>query len=417
MAGAQDKGEANGAQPNRFFARVMADQQYEKGRELEEAGFWERALTAYRRACGLDTTNVLYLVARGRVCHAHGMESEAEECYAAALRLRPNDTVALYNQAQLLAARGRLEAARANLDRIVADDGGTLGERAAPVYCKLGDIALRREEYAVAELHFRKALAAAPGHRYGTAALGALPRLAEFERPVQADGRLDPKVAIYAYAGAMALGMPDDDGISLPLLPALGFDSLDEVAAALARVVRLARRLGWEVDAVCALDPESQPLALALAASFEARAVGPGDESAVARDAACLAVSASGEDPAELSRRLVRLRERVAVVRFYSVGLRHPVWDYPTAPTVVSVPVRLEFPWNRGEASAAEHAEAFGEALSSSLSAALETDDGTTEAQVAWYARHDRLNDDAARRPQAGPLPQGDGALPLLLER
>src|SRR5688500_5201245 len=166
--------------PNRFFARVMADQQYEKGRELESAGYWERALASYRRASSLDASNVLYLVARGRVCHAHGIEVEAEECYAAALRVRPNDTVALYNQAQIFAARGQLEAARANLDRIVATDGEVLGERGAPVYSKLGDIALRREEYAIAEVHFRKALGVAPGNRYAAAALTALARFAEF---------------------------------------------------------------------------------------------------------------------------------------------------------------------------------------------------------------------------------------------
>ena len=226
-------------------------------------------------------------------------------------------------------------------------------------------------------------------------ALAALDRLAEFERPVQADGRLDPKVAVYAYAGAMALGMPDDDGVALPLSPALGFDSLEEVAATLARVVWLARRLRWGIDTVCALDAESQPLTLALAAAFGARSVGLGDESAVGRDATCLAVSATGDDPAELARRLEQLRERAREVRFYAVGLRHPVWEYPEAPAVVSVPVRLEFPWNRGEASAAEHAEAFGEALAASLGAALLNDDGTTEGQVRWYGRHARLNDGA----------------------
>ena len=407
-----------GTPPNRFFARVMADQQYEKGRELEGAGYWERALAAYRRASNLDTSNVLYLVARGRVCHAHGIEAEAEECYAAALRVRPNDTVALYNQAQLFAARGQLEAARANLDRIVATDGEVLGERAAPVYSKLGDIALRREEYAIAEVHFRKALGAAPGHRYAAAALTALGRLAEFSRPVEADGRLDPKVAIYAYAGAMALGMPDDDGIALPLLPALGFDSLDEVAATLARVVRLARRLEWRIGAVCALDAESQPLALALAATLEAHSFGPSDDGAVAHGATCLAVSASGDDPAELTRRVGVLRERCAAVWFYSVGLRHPVWEYEAPPAVVSVPVRLEFPWNRDEASAAEHAEAYGEELAARLGAALETDDGTTEGQVEWYGRHAQLHF-APIGPHPGPLPGGEGmdSLPLLLER
>jgi tetratricopeptide (TPR) repeat protein len=397
-----------GTPPNRFFARVMADQQYEKGRELESAGFWERALAAYRRASSLDASNVLYLVARGRVCHAHGLEPEAEECYAVALRLRPNDTVALYNQAQLFAARGQLDAARTNLDRIVSGDGELLGERAAPVYCKLGDIALRREEYAIAELHYRKALAVAPTaptHRYATAALGALARLAEFPAPVQPDGRLDPKVAVYAYAGAIALGMPDDDGIALPLLPALGFDSLEEVAATLARVVRLARHLRWVTDAVCALDAESQPLAIALAAVLDARVFGPTEDGTVPHGAACLAVSATGDDPTELARRIAVLRERCEGVRFYAVGLRHPVWEYIAPPTLVSVPVRLEFPWNRGEASTAEHAEAFGEELALRLRAALETDDGTTEAQLVWYARHARLNHSPA------------SALPLLLER
>jgi hypothetical protein len=103
-------------------------------------------------------------------------------------------------------------------------------------------------------------------------------------------------------------------------------------------------------------------------------------------------VSATGDDPAELARRLEQLRERAAVVRFYSVGLRHAVWEYPAAPTVVSVPVRLEFPWNRGEASAVEHAEAFGEALAGCLENALREEDGTTERQVEWYGRHRRLN-------------------------
>jgi len=402
-----------GAHPNRFFARVMADQQYEKGRNLEEAGSWERALTTYRRASGLDPSNVLYLVARGRVCHAHGLEREAEECYAAALRVRPDDTVALYNQAQLLAARGQLDEARTNLDRIISTDSEILGERAAPVFCKLGDIALRREEYAVAELHFRKALDASPGHRYATGSLAALERLREFKQPVQADGRLDPKVAVYAYAGAMALGMPDDDGIVLPIVPALGFDSLAEVAATLARFVHLARRLGWRVDAIAALDAEGQPLAHALAHAFGARAYGPTDENAVPYGVTCVGVSASGDDPAEIGRKMGSLRERCTTALLYSVGLRHPLWEYQTAPNVVSVPVRLEFPWNRGEASAAEHAEAFGEELAKRLAAALEADDATTGAQLAWYRRHAQLN---FAPETVAPLAADEG-LALLLER
>ena len=383
----------------------MADQQYEKGRELEQQGYWERALAAYRRACGLDTTSVLYLVARGRLCHTHGVEEEAVACYEAALRLRPNDTVALYNQAQLFAARGQLDEARANLTRIVAEDGAAgageaprggaaemLGERAAPIYCKLGDIALRREEYRVAEVHFRRALAVAPESRYATAALGALERLAEFKRPIAADGKLDPKVAVYAYAGAMALGMPGDDGITLPLLPGLGFDSLDEVAATLVRFVRLATALEWRFDAVAALDAESQPLAIALARALGARSYAPAAVQLPPRGTACLAVMATGADPQRVGEQIERLAARAGRVLTYAVGLREPVWDYAPAPHVVSVPVRLEFPWNWGEASAAEHAEAFGEELGTLLTAGLAgRDDGTTAAQLEWYGRHARL--------------------------
>lgn len=380
------------AAPNRFFARVMADQQYEKGRELEQQGLWERALAAYRRACDLDSTSVLYLVARGRVCHAHGLEQEAVACYDAALRLRPNDTVALYNQAQLFASRGALDEARANLSRIVADGADVLAERAGPVYCRLGDIALRREEYRVAEIHFRRALAVDPQSRYAAAALAALPRFAEFERPVGQDGRIDPKVAVYAYGGAIALGMPPDDGIRLPHLPALGFDSLGEVAATLARFVRLAGAAGWTFEAVAALDPESQPLANALGHVLGARAYPSGAVEGLGHGVACLAVSATGRDPHLMREQLAAIEARGARAVTYAVGLRQPVWEYLPAPHVVSVPVRLEYPWNRGEAAAAEHAEAFGEELARDLAEALAgEDDGVTAAQVAWYGRHARL--------------------------
>jgi tetratricopeptide (TPR) repeat protein len=375
------------AQPNGFFAKVLADQQYERGRELEGQGYWEQALLCYRRACGLDRTGTLFLLARGRVCQEHGLEPEAAECYEAVLRLQPNDVVALYNQAQLLAARGDLDAARANLTRILNGDVELLGERAAPVFCRLGDLALRQEQYAAAGAYFRRALDVAPGHAYAAASAGALARLAEFERPVAPDGRIAPKVALYAYAGAVLLGMPGDDGIDIPFSPGLGFDSLEEVAQTLARLVALARRQRWQVDAVAALDPDGQPLAVALAQRLRARVAFTPDTAP--RGAAALAVSASGAEPARLASQIEALRERASRTIFYAAGLRHAVWDYRPAPHVVSMPVRLEFPWNRGEVSAPEHAEAYGAELAALLARA--PDDGTLAAQLAWYERHSRL--------------------------
>jgi tetratricopeptide (TPR) repeat protein len=385
-----DAPEGAPVQPNRFFAKVLADQQYEKGRDLEKQGYWERALVSYRRACALDPSNPLYLLARGRICQGHGVEPEAEECYQAVLRLRPGDAVALYNQAQLLAARGRLDAAQENLTQIISGGVEVLGERAAPIFCRLGDIALRVQDYDAAERHYLRALDADPKARYAAASLGALERFAEFTRPAEADGKILPKRAVYAYAGAMVLGFPGDDGLDIPLLPGLGFDSLQELAATLRRFVALARHFRWPVESVVALEPESQPLAIALARALGGRAWAEAE--LAPRGATTVGVSGTAPDPAAYAARAATLRERSPRSLIYALGLRQPVWEYEPSVNVVSLPVRLEFPWNRGEAAAPEHAEAIGEELAELL---LETPaDGTLAGQLEWYARHNRLGFD-----------------------
>ena len=378
------------ADPARFFTGVLADQHYQKGVQYEQQGDWEHALAAYRRASSLDLNRVLFLLARGRVCQAHGLEPEAEDCYARALRLRPDDPVVLYNQAQLFAARGELEAARANLARIVDGDVDRLGERAAPIFSRLGDIALRRRDFHAAALCFRRALACAPENRYAAAVAAGIDRFKEFDEPFATDGRIAPKVALYGYAAAVVLGMPGDDGIDVPLYPGLGFESLYEVAQALARFVALAQRGGWEFDAVAALDAESHPLAVALAAALGARAVH--DPAAVAWRSRALGVSATGSDTAALDQSVARLRERAPGAVHYALGLREPVWEYVQAPQVVNVPVRLEFPWNRGEAAAPEHAEAYGSELATQLAQVAREEAAVLAAyarrQLEWYGVH-----------------------------
>ncbi|MGH2370143.1 MAG: tetratricopeptide repeat protein, partial [Chloroflexota bacterium] len=381
------------ADPGRFFARVLADQHYQKGLQLEQQGEWHRALLSYRRACSLAPNRVLYLLARGHVCQTHGLEPEAEECYRVALDLRPDDTVVLYNQAQLFAARGQLEEARTNLAKIVAGGTDTLGDRAAPIFSRLGDIALRREDYTAAAIHFRRALECAPDHRYAMAALGGLERFAEFASPFDPVGGIHPKVAVYGYAGAMLLGLAGDDGITIPAYPGLGFDSLAELAQTLARFAGLARHFRWSFDVVTPLDPESQPLAIALATALEARLVAAVE--ATPRGACTLGVTGAGSEPALASARALALREQAGRSLLYAVGLTRPVWEYAPVMQVVSAPNRLEFPWNRSEASAAEHAEAFGAELGELLKAA--PPDPTVEAQVRWYAPpggHARLSFD-----------------------
>ncbi len=373
--------EGSPAEPAHFFARVLADQHYQKGLQRQQQGEWDLALSSYRRACGLDPHNVLYLLARGRICQSHGLEPEAESCYRVALGLRPDDTVALYNQAQLFAARGQLEDARANLSRIVAGGVEDLGERAAPVFCRLGDIALRRDDHTLAAVHFRRALEFTPGHCYATAALDGLERFAEFRRPFDDAGAIAPKVAFYGYAGAMLLGLPGDDGIDVPAYPGLGFDSLAELAQTLARFTALARRLSWRFEAVAPLDAESQPLAIALAGALETRVLALDDGRR--RTGTVLGVTGSAADPGTVSRAVAGLRERSGRALFYAGGVSRPVWEYAPAVQVASAPGRLEFPWNRGEAGAPEHAEAFGAELAEALRATAE--DGTAPGQVTWY--------------------------------
>ena len=385
--------EGSPAEPAHFFARVLADQHYQKGLQRQQAGEWDLALASYRRACALDPHNVLYLLARGRVCQTHGLEPEAEACYRVALGLRPDDTVALYNQAQLFAARGELEAARSNLSRIVSGGVEELGERAAPIFCRLGDIALRRDDHTLAAVHFRRALECTPGHCYAAAALDGLERFGEFRRPFDDAGAIAPKVAFYGYAGAMLLGLPEDDGIDVPAYPALGFDSLAELAQTLARFAAVARLLEWRFAAVAPLDPESQPLAIALAGALETRVLALDDERR--RPGAVLGVTGSAADPVIVNRAAGALRARCGAALLYAVGVSRPVWEYAPAIQVASAPGRLEFPWSRGEAGAPEHAEAIGTELAEALRVA--PPDTTAAAQVAWYggpAGHARLGFD-----------------------
>lgn len=375
------------ADPGRFFTKVLADQHYQKGVDLERAGDWQQALRNYRRASSLDPTNVLFLLARGHVCQINHLEPEAEGCYERVLELRPGHTVALYNQAQLHAARGELDAARVALASIAAGNLDSLGDRAAPVFCRLGDLALRRQEYATAAIHFRRALDFAPGHPYATASLDGLDRFAEFAAPFAEDGRVPPKIALYGYAGAVVLGFPDDNGIDIPAYPNLGFDSLDELARTLARLVALMRRHRQTFDVVVALDPDSQALCVALAGVLGARAIHTAD--GTPDGATALGVTATGAGLFARDSGAAMLMARCPDAVRYAVGLAKPVWEYAFAPHVVSLSVFLEFPWNRKEASAAEHAEAYGEALRECLRQA--TPDATTDSQLAWYRAHHRL--------------------------
>ena len=77
---------------------------------------------------------------------------------------------------------------------------------------------------------------------------------------------------------------------------------------------------------------------------------------------------------------------RAGRVLVYAVGVSRPVWEYDPPLHVASAPGTLEFPWSRGEASAPEHAEAFGAELGEALLAAMDGGTaGAAQAQARWY--------------------------------
>jgi hypothetical protein len=131
-----------------------------------------------------------------------------------------------------------------------------------------------------------------------------------------------------------------------------------------------------------------------------------------------LGISATGTQPSALNAATASLRERSPSATFYALGLREAAWDYDPAPQVLNVPIRLEFPWNRGEAAAPEHAEAYGTELAGAL-AQVEADMAAELAdfarrQLRWYADHRQLRIDlcAARSDTLADL-WPEPALPL----
>lgn len=373
-----------------LFGQLAANQHYVQGLQIAEQGDWGAALDEYRQACIADPTNTTYQLARGHLCQAHGLLDEATEAYEAALEVAPSNVVVLNNQALLFAQQGDLARARTNFERILLV-ARELGERAAPVCAGLGDLALREERYAQAAKHFQQALRYDPTHAYSRAALAAIPRLREFSHPIGRDGSIAVKPGVYAFAGAIALGLPPDDGIELPRRARHTFGNLAEVGDALRRFLDLAAAWQWRFDAVVPLEGSSRPLAQALAVTLDSVCVA---EPPYLHGGGVLAVAGCVQAAVAYGDAVAAVRERTESALVYVLGAEPALWDI-TPPHVLHVPAPVAFPWSAGEAAAAEHAEALGEALASAVRVA--PPDLTIPDQVAWYHRHRALRLNPAR--------------------
>jgi tetratricopeptide (TPR) repeat protein len=375
-----------------FQARVVADRYYREGIDLESRGQWERALRSYRTACDLHPQRLLYLVARGRVCQAHGLTNEAAACYALARKLDPTDPVVLFNEADLLAKRGDLDAAAANLRSLLDREPDRLRVQMAAAWRLLGDLELARRNAEGALHAYRTGADAFPSDRYLSALATAGNRIREVAASGETAPRFDTegltfpaKASTYAFAGAMLFGLPDDDGVDVPAYPGLGFVSIDEVAEALARPLALFRRRRVPFAAVYAVGPVAAPVAHAFATALGIPVapdpIGPR-----------LTVSLDGEDPAILVREGSDPGDWA-----FCIGMRLAPWHYNGLLDGALVAAPIEVPWATRDTRARPPARDAGEALAHALAVSA-LDNGATSRHLRWHAvrRHLRAGDPLA---------------------
>jgi tetratricopeptide (TPR) repeat protein len=100
---------------------LAADEWYEIGCALEE-GDPEGAREAFEKAIALDPANADALIDLGRLAHAAGEVIKAASCYAEALKVRSDDSVAAFNLGVALEDLGREQVALSAYERALAID-------------------------------------------------------------------------------------------------------------------------------------------------------------------------------------------------------------------------------------------------------------------------------------------------------
>ena len=369
-----------------FFAKLVAQQHYQGGLAHEQAGRWAEALAAYRAACADDPQVSLYWLARGTAAQRQRHWDEAAHAYRAALALAPADPVVLYNQALLFLSQGQRRSARRNLEAVLRLKSERLGDRAALVHARLGDLALQDEDYLVAEAHLREALVRKPDDPYAAAALQALPRLREFAAPYDQDGRLPAKIGIYAYCGALLLGLPGDDGITIPASRAVRLDGHAAVAAVLRRLADTVLAFRWRIDALVPLDAPAWPLTLALAHTLGTSAV-RWPQSLQGGTVLALAVTVTETGESDHAARAAQEHSDAALL--VSLGLRGRPWQARPQPHVLCAPTAVTLPWAADTTATAPDDEGLGRTLADLI--ARQPPDKTAAHQRAWYREHRRL--------------------------
>ena len=91
-----------------------------QGDALVAAGRWNEAMDMFETALAVDPRNRQAYIGLARAAEGQKLPGKAIKFYFEALKLEPNDVVALAGQGEALVQRGAVERAKKNLDRIRA---------------------------------------------------------------------------------------------------------------------------------------------------------------------------------------------------------------------------------------------------------------------------------------------------------
>ena len=89
-----------------------------QGRAAKAAGNLDGATDLLETAAAVDPRNRQAFIVLAEVAETRGLPGKAIRLYREALLLEPNDVTALSGQGEALVAKGAVERARANLDRV-----------------------------------------------------------------------------------------------------------------------------------------------------------------------------------------------------------------------------------------------------------------------------------------------------------
>lgn len=89
-----------------------------QGRAAKAAGNLDGATDLLETAVAVDPRNRQAFIVLAEVAETRGLPGKAIRLYREALLLEPNDVTALSGQGEALVAKGAVERARANLDRV-----------------------------------------------------------------------------------------------------------------------------------------------------------------------------------------------------------------------------------------------------------------------------------------------------------